>query len=175
MCKFGYEKAFYLRLHFCCMNRRWRRLRNGIFRMYSSTISSVISSSVSSVLTVAERAECSDAGIAVRLSLSMSGPLGLKRFGLFVLSVFDGMDAGTGCSGADGSFFLTRHRALAERSMARSISGRSIVNISRISRGNDLAGIMLSEMYFSIADKVADLIASPLVNSPHVSVSRAMI
>lgn len=174
MCKFGYETAFYLRLHFCCMNRRWRRLRNGIFRMYSSTISSVISSSVSSVLTVAERAECSDAGIAVRLSLSMSGPLGLKRFGLFVLSVFDCMDAGTDCSGADGCF-LTRHRALAERSMARSISGRRIVNISRISRGNDLAGIMLSEMYFSIADRVADLIASPLVNSPHVSVSRAMI
>lgn len=174
MCKFGNETAFYLRLHFCCMNRRWRRLRNGIFRMYSSTISSVISSSVSSVLTVAERAECSDAGIAVRLSLSMSEPLGLKRFGLFVLSVFDGIGVGTGCSGADGCF-LTRHRALAERSMARSISGRSIVNISRISRGNDLAGIMLSEMYFSMADWVADLIASPLVNSPHVSVSRAMI
>ena len=174
MCKFGYETAFYLRLHFCCMNRRWRRLRNGIFRMYLSTISSVISSSVSSVLTVAERAECSDAGIAVRLSLSMSGPLGLKRFGLFVLSVFDGIGVGTACSGADGCF-LTRHRALAERSMARSISGRSIVNISRISRGNDLAEIMLSEMYFSMADRVADLIASPLVNSPHVSVSRAMI
>lgn len=174
MCKFGYETAFYLRLHFCCMNRRWRRLRNGIFRMYSSTISSVISSSVSSVLTVAERADEIDEGIAVRLSLSMSGPLGLKRFGLFVLSVFDGIGVGTACSGADVCF-LTRHRALAERSMARSISGRSIVNISRISRGNDLAGIMLSEMYFSIADRVADLIASPLVNSPHVSVSRAMI
>lgn len=174
MCKFGYETAFYLHLHFCCMNRRWRRLRNGIFRMYSSTISSVISSSVSSVLTVAERAECSDAGIAVRLSLSMIGPLGLKRFGLFMMSVFDGIGVGMGCSGADGCF-LTRHRALAERSMARSISGRRIVNISRISRGNDLAGIMLSEMYFSMADRVADLIASPSVNSPHVSVSRAMI
>ena len=156
------------------MNRRWLRLRNGIFRIYSSTISSVISSSISSGLIVADRADEIDEEIDVRLSLCMSGPFGLKRLGPFVLSVFDGTGVGTDCSGADGCF-LTRHRALAERSMARSISGRRIVNISRISRGNDLAGIMLSEMYFSMADRVADLIASPLVNSPHVSASRAII